>query len=135
MCDLNPLTRSVLASADAATSFKILALKMVLVLICACLDTFSHVQVIISLLCATGVSTLLLYDVPYYSTYVNMVTNGLWGGLLLVAGLLAALVFSLDKHADTDAYATSLTWVRSQLGRSSSSSAIEVLSEWLDGCS
>lgn len=63
MCDLNPLTRSVLASADAATSFKLLALKMVLVVICSCLDAFGPAQVVIGLLCVTGVSSFLFYDV------------------------------------------------------------------------
>jgi hypothetical protein len=63
MCDLNPLTRSVLASADAATSYKLLALKMVLVIVCSCLDAFGPVQVVIGLVCVAGVSTFLLSDV------------------------------------------------------------------------
>uniref|UniRef100_A0A383VUJ6 PAS domain-containing protein n=1 Tax=Tetradesmus obliquus TaxID=3088 RepID=A0A383VUJ6_TETOB len=110
MCDLNPLTRSVLASADAATSFKLLALKMVLVVICSCLDAFGPAQVVIGLLCVTGVSSFLFYDVPYYSSYVNMVVNGLWAGLLLVAGLLTALTFTQNSRPDSEAYATFMTW-------------------------
>jgi hypothetical protein len=63
MCDLNPLTRSVLATADAGTSFKLLALKMILVVVCGCLDAFPTVQVVIGLICVAGVSTFLFYDV------------------------------------------------------------------------
>eukprot|EP00882_Tetradesmus_deserticola_P028131 GHRQ01031317.1.p1 GENE.GHRQ01031317.1~~GHRQ01031317.1.p1 ORF type:complete len:239 (+),score=34.33 GHRQ01031317.1:684-1400(+) len=110
MCDLNPLTRSALASADPATSFKLLALKMILVVVCAFLDAFPYAQVLIALVCVTGVSSFLFYDVPYYSDYVNMVVNGLWGGLLLVASLLAALMFTINKHVDSEAYATTMTW-------------------------
>jgi hypothetical protein len=49
-----------------------------------------------------------------------MVMNGLWGGLLVVAGLLTALMFTHTKRPDPEAYATTLTWVRTQLTESSS---------------
>lgn len=57
------MTRSVLASADAATSCKLLALKMGVVMIGSCLDNYEAVQVVLVLLAIVGITMYLFYDV------------------------------------------------------------------------
>jgi hypothetical protein len=64
--------------------------------------------------CSTPTHTTgILSQVPYYSNLINMVMNGLWGGLLLVASLLIALEFTLEGRPDSEAYSTVMTWVSS----------------------
>ena len=57
ICDMNPLTRSLLVSSDGITSFKILALKMMIVILSAALGSLGYVQVLPSL-SASGCNVL-----------------------------------------------------------------------------
>jgi hypothetical protein len=63
MCDLNPLTRNILASANSELSFELLALKMVVVIVGACLDSYFTVQTIIIVLAITAATALLIREV------------------------------------------------------------------------
>jgi hypothetical protein len=56
-------------------------------------------------------ATATVLQVPYYKRAVNLVWSGLWAGLLFVAGLLAYLRFTIDKHAGDATYAVRITWV------------------------
>lgn len=51
-------------------------------------------------------------QLPYYNAFANRLWTGLWSGLLLVAGLLATLVFSENHHHDDLGFKETLTWVR-----------------------
>lgn len=63
MSDLNPLTRSVLASPDAVSSTKILLMKMFIVMAAGCLDSFPTIQVVIVTLAVVAVCLIHLQDV------------------------------------------------------------------------
>jgi hypothetical protein len=63
MCDLNPLTRNVLASANSELSFQLLALKMAVVLIGSFLDSYFNLQKIIMLLAIAAATALLIQEV------------------------------------------------------------------------
>lgn len=54
-CELNPLSRSPLASVDAVSSIKILLLKLVYVLVSTALDRVGSAQVVLMLIAMTGV--------------------------------------------------------------------------------
>jgi hypothetical protein len=56
---------------------------------------------------------ILVADVqlPYYIPLANMVSTGLWGGLLVVSGLLATVVFTENRFQDDLAFRETLTWV------------------------
>ncbi|WIA34671.1 hypothetical protein OEZ86_012986 [Tetradesmus obliquus] len=110
MSDLNPLTRSVLASPDAVSSTKILLTKMFIVMAAGCLDSFPTIQVVIVTLAVVAVCLIYLQDLPYYNAFANRLWTGLWSGLLLVAGLLATLVFSENHHHDDLGFKETLTW-------------------------
>jgi hypothetical protein len=56
-------------------------------------------------------ASFVVLQVPCYKRVVNLVWSGLWAGLLLVAGLLAYLHFTIDKHAGDATYAVRITWV------------------------
>lgn len=58
-CDRNPLTRNLLASADANTTIKILVLKLVCVLVSTALDRMGTIQVVLML--------ISMYGVVYYT--------------------------------------------------------------------
>jgi hypothetical protein len=58
-CDMNPMTRSRLASSDATASFKILGLKIVFVLVSTAIDEFDSVLVHACRLGSTCAATLL----------------------------------------------------------------------------
>ncbi|WIA14496.1 hypothetical protein OEZ85_003018 [Tetradesmus obliquus] len=110
MSDLNPLTRSVLASPDAVSSTKILLMKMFIVMAAGCLDSFPTIQVVTVTLAVVAVCLIHLQDLPYYNAFANRLWTGLWSGLLLVAGLLATLVFSENHHHDDLGFKETLTW-------------------------
>jgi hypothetical protein len=59
MCDLNPLTRNVLASSNSELSFQLLALKLVVVIVGACLDSYHGVQIIMLLAVASATALLV----------------------------------------------------------------------------
>jgi hypothetical protein len=63
MCDLNPMTRSVLASPDAVSSTKVLLMKMFIVIAAGCLDSFPTAQVVIVALAVIAVFLIHLQDV------------------------------------------------------------------------
>jgi hypothetical protein len=62
MCDLNPLTRNVLASSNSELSFQLLALKLVVVVVGACLDSYFNLQKIIMLLAIASATALLIRE-------------------------------------------------------------------------
>jgi hypothetical protein len=67
MCDLNPLTRSVLASPDAVSSTKILLMKMFIVVSAGCLDAFPTAQIII-----VGIAVLAVCYIHLQSVSISL---------------------------------------------------------------
>lgn len=63
MCDLNPLTRNILASSNAELSFQLLALKLVVVMVGSFLDSYFIVQKVIMLLAIGAATALLIREV------------------------------------------------------------------------
>lgn len=57
-CDMNPLNTSHMSSSDAATSMKILALKILFVVVSTMLDTLSTIQAVCM--------TVAMWGVVYY---------------------------------------------------------------------
>lgn len=52
--DINPMTRSILASSDAITTFKILILKIAIVLLASSLGDFHRPQIVLMLMLICG---------------------------------------------------------------------------------
>lgn len=57
-----------------------------------------------------SVLPLVVLQLPYYEAIVNVMWNGLWCGLLLVAALLVTLEANVN-HTSDPVYADTLTWV------------------------
>ncbi|WIA20263.1 hypothetical protein OEZ85_006098 [Tetradesmus obliquus] len=109
MCDMNPMTRSWLSSSDAPTSLKITGLKMGMVVVATALDDFSSMQPPLVALLVLSVCFYQVVELPYYEAIVNVMWNGLWCGLLLVAALLVTLEANVN-HTSDPVYADTLTW-------------------------
>eukprot|EP00878_Enallax_costatus_P046257 GHUV01056020.1.p1 GENE.GHUV01056020.1~~GHUV01056020.1.p1 ORF type:complete len:102 (-),score=26.55 GHUV01056020.1:151-456(-) len=63
ICDMNPMTRSILASSDAITTFKILIMKMAVVLLASSLDDFHRAQIVLILMLIYGALYFYLVEV------------------------------------------------------------------------
>lgn len=61
--DMNPLTRSLLASSDIGTMFRITALKLLLVVVGAALDSVPKIQAILIVLAVDGIAYFIFYQV------------------------------------------------------------------------
>jgi hypothetical protein len=75
MCDLNPLTRNVLASPDAVSSTKILLMKMFIVMAAGCLDALPTVQMVIVALAVVGVCHIHLKSVSISVVSVSVTSK------------------------------------------------------------
>ena len=62
-CDLNPMTRNILASPAPETNFKVLALKMAMVIMSACLAELVHVQPALLVACVSLIAWLVFSTV------------------------------------------------------------------------
>lgn len=69
---MNPMTRSRLASSDAAASFKILGLKIVYVLVSTALDEWHSVQVVLMLITVSGIVYYHLSEVRLLRAHACM---------------------------------------------------------------
>eukprot|EP00878_Enallax_costatus_P006213 GHUV01006515.1.p1 GENE.GHUV01006515.1~~GHUV01006515.1.p1 ORF type:complete len:387 (+),score=111.93 GHUV01006515.1:2529-3689(+) len=110
-CDLDPITRSVLASSDAGATFKILALKICLVIVSSALNGLQRSQVVFMLASAFFVTHNHCWQVPYYNTVVNVVWAGLLASILAMTGLLMQLEFSPPAQLANPTFALSVVWV------------------------
>eukprot|EP00877_Chromochloris_zofingiensis_P002525 jgi/Chrzof1/12273/Cz06g28080.t1 len=106
-CDLNPMTRNYLASPVAVDSFKILCLRMLLVIVNSMMSELPRVQVIIMLLCVWFIMYYVCDSAIYQSNVLNCLTCGMWFSMLYTMLLLTALTFS-ENWADPQ-YAFSMT--------------------------
>ncbi|KAF8055488.1 tmcC [Scenedesmus sp. PABB004] len=109
-CDLNPLTRSQLASPVALTGVKTMALKMAMVLVSTVAHELGHAQFVVMLACAGLITYVLLTTVPYYYDAVNYAWVGLWAGITFTNAVLVALAYTAPPPGPAhDAYAQRMT--------------------------
>ncbi|KIY97555.1 hypothetical protein MNEG_10408 [Monoraphidium neglectum] len=106
-CDLNPLTRSLLAAPDGTTASRVVALKMVMVILSTVITFSPTNQCVIMVICAGLITLQLLSSVPYYCDWINLAWVGLWCGIVYTCVLLN--IIELKGLAGTPA-AHTLTW-------------------------
>lgn len=123
---MNPLNRSLLSSSDEVTTMKILALKIVFVLVSTALDQFSGIQAAIMVIAMAGVVYYLYDGVPFYSKAVNCIHGGFWMAILNVTVILLATQVTLSKQVDPAAYIEFMT----KVGKFSGIACTDVAPSW-----
>ncbi|EFJ48000.1 hypothetical protein VOLCADRAFT_91579 [Volvox carteri f. nagariensis] len=98
-CDLDPVSRAVLASPAAYARLKILFAKAVFITFANCLDSNTKVQVIGMVASVTLIVFWNLRALPFYFNFTNVVWTGLWCGILYPCVILVVVTFG-KEHSD-----------------------------------
>ncbi|GIL56338.1 hypothetical protein Vafri_11716 [Volvox africanus] len=96
-CDLDPVSRGVLASPAAYVRLKILMAKAVYIVFANCLDSNFKVQAIGMVVSVALIVFWNLKSMPFYLNFTNIVWTGLWGGVMLPCIILTIIAFGKDK--------------------------------------
>ncbi|KXZ45821.1 hypothetical protein GPECTOR_50g615 [Gonium pectorale] len=93
-CDLNPVSRSYMASPTVYPRLKILFAKAVYVIALASLDSEPKLQAVLAVICVALICWWNYVSLPFYRRPVNVVWCGEWMGILYTCVLLAVLTFT-----------------------------------------
>ncbi|KIY98673.1 hypothetical protein MNEG_9288 [Monoraphidium neglectum] len=106
-CDLNPLTRNMLATPAAITNLTTLALKMVMVVLSTAGGSNPKLQSVVMAVCSGYITYQMIMAASYYNDWVNHVWNGLWTGNVYTCILLNVVTY---KYPDNPAMREHITW-------------------------
>jgi hypothetical protein len=99
-CDLNPMTRNVLATPSATTHIKVILCKMRLVVLTTCADENPKLQAVATLLLLVYIWVTLLLAAGYYGEAALHGWSGLLLGIVYTAAVMVASVFwAHNDHA------------------------------------
>ncbi|GBF92718.1 hypothetical protein Rsub_05087, partial [Raphidocelis subcapitata] len=98
-CDLNPLTRNVLATPTASVHLKVMICKMAMVILSTCADENQRLQAVGMVLLNTYIWWTLMMGVGYYGEYTLHAWIGLLWGVSYTCILLVISVFKATDDA------------------------------------
>ncbi|KAG2497227.1 hypothetical protein HYH03_004816 [Edaphochlamys debaryana] len=99
-CDLNPVSRSYLASPAAITRLKILAAKAAYIIIADCLQSWTDPQAVLAAWAVAMIAWWNFRALPFYRTPINVVWCSMWFGVLYACCVLCYIVFDKDESEE-----------------------------------
>ncbi|KAI8474715.1 MAG: hypothetical protein J3K34DRAFT_518018 [Monoraphidium minutum] len=100
-CDLNPLTRNVLATPSAAMHIKVVLCKMGMIILAACGDENSKLQVVVMALLMGFILFQMILSCGYYGTLALHTWVGLLSGISVTSCMLVFSTFYSPTHPET----------------------------------